>query len=90
MGGLPMLADANFVVVWQKQDHEALLLRHFPGHERDAPPRGRTMTALQAQWPRYRKGMSAAEISQVFELEHVRRAAGVTPALSELLRAIGL
>lgn len=86
----PLLDAAQFIAIWQDQDHEAFLLRHFAGHERDNPPRGRTTAALQGQWAGYRKGMVARDIERVLSFEHVQRAAGVTPALATLLGALGL
>ena len=85
-----LLGGAGFAMIWQEQDHEALLLRHFPGHHMDNPPRGKTLVALKAQWPDYRKGMAATDLQKVLCLDDVRRAAGVTPELRRLLEAIGL
>lgn len=49
-----LLQDETFIAIWQHQDHEAFLLRHFIGHQNDNPPRGATLTALQGQWNGYR------------------------------------
>lgn len=84
-----LLNDANFIAIWQHQDHEAFLVRHFEGHQHDDPPRGGTLVALQRQWPGYRKGMPARDVEKVLGFDHVRRAAGVTPALADLLQVLG-
>lgn len=84
-----LLHNAQFIAIWQHQDHEAFLLRHFPGHQHDDPPRGGTSVALQGQWNGYRKGMPARDIEKVLGFDHVMRAAVVTPALADLLRALG-
>jgi hypothetical protein len=87
---LELLARERFTTIWQRPDHEGLLLRHFAGHEHDDPQRGRSMQALQALWPGYRKNMAAADLQRGLTLEHVARAARVTPELMSLLRMIGL
>lgn len=87
---LELLAREQFTTIWQRPDHEALLLRHFAGHEYDDPPRGRSMQALQALWPGYHKNMAAADLQRELTLEHVARAARVTAELMSLLRMIGL
>jgi hypothetical protein len=85
-----LLQRAGFITVWQRPDHEGLLLRHFAGHDHDDPARGRSMAALQAVWPAYHKNMAAADLQRQLSLEHVKRAAGVTQELMTLLRMIGL
>lgn len=87
---LELLARERFTTIWQRPDHEGLLLRHFAGHEHDDPQRGRSMQALQALWPGYHKNMAAADLQRGLTLEHVARAARVTPELMSLLRMIGL
>lgn len=87
---LELLEREQFTAVWQRPDHEGLLLRHFLGHEHDNPPRGRSMTALQAVWPDYRKNTAATDLQQQLTLAHVTRAAGVTPELMSFLFLIGL
>lgn len=85
-----LLQREGFITIWQKPDHEGLLLRHFTGHHRDDPARGRSMAALQAVWPGYHKNMAAVDLQRQFTLEHITRAAGVTQELMTLLRMIGL
>ena len=86
-----LLKREGFTAIWQSPDHEGFLLRHFPGCENKKPPRGTSMTALKREWPEYRKGqMTPADFMKKLSLEHVRRAAGVTPGLQEFLEAAGL
>lgn len=85
-----LLQRAGFITIWQKPDHEGLLLRHFAGHDHDDPARGRSMAALQAVWPGYHKNMAAADLQRQLTLEHITRAAGVTQELKTLLRMTGL
>ena len=87
---LELLTREQFTAVWQRPDHEGLLLRHFPEHEHDDPPRGRAMAALQGVWPGYRKNTAAADLQRQLTLDHVSRAARVTPELNSFLRVIGL
>ena len=85
-----LLQWEGFTTIWQKPDHEGLLLRHFAGHDHDDPARGRSMAALQAVWPGYHKNMAAADLQRQLMLEHITRAAGVTEELMALLRMLGL
>ena len=86
---LDLLRREGFTTIWQRPDHEGILLRHFAGHEQDDPPRGRSFTALQAVWPGYHKNMSAKELKRTLSIAHVQRAAVVVPELRVLLTLIG-
>ena len=78
-------------LIWQKPCHEALLLRHLPGHAGDQKPTCRNAAnALKAAWPGYKKWMSAASLSKRIDLAGLRRAAAVEPRLGEFLNDIGL
>ena len=85
-----LLEQEGFLAIWQRPDHEGLLLRHFPGHERDDPPQGASMNALHKAWPEYHKNMDAMALAKQFSLEDVQRVAKVLPELQDLLEAIGL
>lgn len=85
-----LLAQEGFTAVWQRPDHEGLLLRHFSGHERSFPQRGRSMAALQRIWPAYHKNMAAVDLQKTLSIEHLKRAAGTTPEFRELLVNIGI
>lgn len=77
-------------LVWQDPDHEAFLLRHFPGCQTRRPPRGATLAAIQCVWPEYYKGMPAQLIGQQIDLACVRAACVVENDLRNFLRKIGL
>lgn len=85
-----ILARNGIVAIWQRPDFEGFLLRHFPGHGNDDPPRGMSMQALRGVWGDYRKPMSAVELQKALGLDHVRQAAGIEPGLNELLRVLRL
>jgi hypothetical protein len=85
-----LLAQEEFITIWQRPDHEGLLLRHFPGHEHDDPPRGISMDALKALWPEYHKNMPASDLKKRLTLLDVRRAAGTNLPLRQLLDCIGI
>lgn len=84
-------ARYSLAIIWQDPCHEALLLRHFAGEENRQPHNCRAaMQHLLNQWPPYTKNMAAKRIAQTLALDHVRRAATVTPALQSLLDKIRL
>jgi hypothetical protein len=87
---LNLLRIEGFITIWQRPDHEGFLLRHFVRHDRDDPPRGESMSALQSVWPSYRKNMPAAELMKTLSLTEVNRAAVVVPELRRLLELIGI
>lgn len=87
---LELLTREQFTAIWQRPDHEGLLLRHFSGHEHDNPPRGRAMASLRAVWADYQKNTAANDLQRHLTLDHVIRAARVTPELMSFLRLIGL
>ena len=78
-------------IIWQDPCHEALLLRHFAGHETKRPKTAiASAKQLVKQWPGYTKGMSRQDIAKVLSLEAVRRAATVEQELKSFLTDIGL
>ncbi len=78
-------------LIWQVPCHEALLLRHLPGHAGDQKSTCRdAANALKAVWPEYKKPMSAASLSKRIDLAGLRRAAAVEPGLRGFLGDIGL
>jgi hypothetical protein len=85
-----LLRREGFIAIWQRPDHEGLLLRHFDGHERADPPAGQAMAALRAVWDGYRKNLPAADLQKVLTRDHVLRAAGVEAQLMALLIVLGL
>lgn len=85
-----MLDQARFVTIWQHPDHEGFLLRHLPGHGMDDPPRGMSLEALQAVWPRYHKAMASRDLGLMLDQEAVLRAGRFILNFQQLLQMIGL
>ena len=85
-----LLTDEGFTTIWQRPDHEGLLLRHFAGYETHDPPRGASLSALRAVWPIYRKNMAAADLKVKLTLDNVRQATSAIPELRTFLTMIGL
>ena len=86
-----LAAKHRIKLIWQEPCHEALLLRHLPGHAADRPPTSKlAQSALKAVWPEYEKPMSDESLLQRVDPAGLRRAAVVEPGLREFLNAIGL
>ena len=49
-------------VIWQNENHEAFLLRHFPDCQSLRPSGDRSETELRRRWPEYQKPMSARQL----------------------------
>lgn len=78
-------------LIWQNPCHEGLLLRHMPGQEKIQPVNcADAQKKLVAIWRKYRKPMTAEQLSNRIRLEDVQRAARTEPDLKELLQATGL
>lgn len=78
-------------LIWQVPSHEAFLLRHFPGQQRQLQHDAKeAKSRLGAVWPRrYEKGMSGREYGQVLTTDHLTRARKAEPQLDAFLRKIG-
>lgn len=80
----------RFHLIWQSPCHEAFLLRHFPGREKDQPPTCAVATErLLKEWPGYRKGLDGATYGDVLTLDHLSRARGAEPDLDAFLVSLG-
>ena len=78
-------------ILWQKPCHEALLLRHFEGHQNQQPADCRSVTALlQKVWPGYKKPMSTTDLAKQIDREALFRAASIELGLRDFLVLIGL
>lgn len=78
-------------IIWQEPSHEALLLRHLAGRDRNRPPTTQAANAaLQADWPEYRKPMTRVLLARRIGLEEICRAAAVEVSLAGFLREVGL
>jgi hypothetical protein len=86
---LQAAAKANMIVIWQRPDHEGLLLRHLPGCAKLSPPtKVQVERRLLAVWPSYRKPRQAHELRQMISLDQVRQAAAVEAELEQFLKLI--
>ncbi|MDA1000212.1 MAG: hypothetical protein O2807_06820 [bacterium] len=66
--------NENIVLIFQNPDHEAFLLRHFQGHEKDRPSRGTSQRVLLSVWPVYQKPMIGQDLHRRFSIEDLQRA----------------
>ena len=83
--------NANILIIWQSPCHEAFLLRHFQGHDRDAPATSTVaFSALLRVWPNYTKAMSSMNLSKQINIENVRLSASVHPDFLKFLKHIRL
>src|SRR5262245_32655111 len=85
-----LAAQHGIRLVWQRHDHEALLLRHLPNCQDRQPPRGASLGALQAEWQGYVKGMSAQQLAARISLDHIRQACMVEAELRVFLTDVGV
>jgi hypothetical protein len=83
--------DFDIRIIWQEPCHEAILLRHLDGFDRNRPPTSADAeAALRGAWPDYRKPMTKVQLARRIVLDAVRRAAAVEPSLSEFFHYIKL
>jgi len=91
-GKAQVLADKlGIKIIWQVPCHEGFLLRHV---ERAAVRKAATsievLHRLRRHWKAYEKGMPAAQLRRLIDLEAVRKARPFVTGLDELLWAAGL
>lgn len=86
------LAHENKInIIWQAPCFEAVLLRHLPGRTNHQPPdTARAQTAINREWPGYRKPMTRTQLATRIDLDALQRVAGVEPELASLFRCIGI
>ena len=84
-----LAAKAGLDLILQQFDHEAVLLRHFLGHQSKRPPPGHSDAQLRQVWAGYKKPMSADELLQQLTVADLQRAMKVEPDLAAMLKAIG-
>lgn len=78
-------------IIWQEPCHEAFLLRHLDGYEKDHPPTTQAaINALRAAWPEYGKPMTKFRLSRRIGLREVRRAASVEAVFADVLHKLKL
>lgn len=78
-------------LVWQRPNHEAVLLRHLEGCQALQPPAHLSLEELQKRWPEYDKGgMTAAKLSRRIGYQQILQACEVETELRELLQRMGM
>ncbi len=78
-------------IIWQEPCHEAFLLRHLDRFAQNRPPTSTSAeAALKVAWPDYHKAMTKMQLARRIDLDAVRRAACVEPALYAFLHEIRL
>lgn len=85
---LQIAARHGIHIIWQVCDHEAFLLRHFPGCHTKAPPRGQSMAAIRRVIPGYNKPLSADDLGKLIDIAALRRVIAVEAELRILLNMI--
>lgn len=85
-----IMKKENFIVIWQKPNHEGFLLNHFQGYEKANPPKNKTKQALQKIWNDYDKPMTAESIHKKIGIKDVCRRSRAHSEFRRFLKAIGL
>jgi hypothetical protein len=86
-----LASEADIRLVWQRPNHEAVLLRHLPGCRDLRPDASRSLADLRKHWANYDKGtVTALEMSRYIARPQVEQAATVEPELREFLEIVGL
>jgi len=80
----------SFRLIVQKPNQEGVLLRLHPGREREFPTASRSIEALRHVWQGYEKPVEFRDLRKRFDLNCLLTAALHDPALSELLKILGL
>jgi hypothetical protein len=83
-------ARLKFSICVQRPNHEGLLLRMFPGMEREIPDAASIPAKLKRHWPTYQKPMNAHALERQFSLKDVHRVANEDADVRALLEKIGL
>ena len=78
-------------IIWQQPCHEAFLLRHLDGQDRNRPPTTQIASAaLQAIWPQYSKPMTKILLARRIGLAEIKRVAAVEESFAAFLTTIRL
>ena len=86
-----LASEHRISIIWQHPCHEALLQRHFAGHEAKLPTTAAiSEKQLQKLWPAYSKPMSRVSLATKLDHHAVCRAATVEQELMAFLVAVGL
>lgn len=82
---IPRACSSAAVLLYQRFDHEAVLLRHFPKCERLRPPRGQSLNRLLQVWPDYKKPADALSLSKRLGIDDLGRMLKVEKEISDFL-----
>lgn len=85
----PTIKKNGFGLIYQRFDHEALLLRHLPGCSTMRPPRGFSLERLLQHWPDYLKPATFLDLERRLTNECLVQALNVEPALKKALAQLG-
>ena len=81
----------RLLLLWQRPNHEAVLLRHLDGCQALQPPAAASLTELRRRWPEYDKaGITAAMLGRRIGYQQVLQACTVEAELRELLQRMGM
>ncbi|HEX9646643.1 MAG TPA: hypothetical protein VGB88_04040 [Alphaproteobacteria bacterium] len=81
----------GLLLVWQRPDHEALLLRHLDGCQALQPPATVSLNELKKRWPEYDKsGMTAARLDARVGYQQILQACTVEAELRQFLKRMGM
>lgn len=90
-GAEALAAFSKIQLIWQRPNHEAVLLRHLDGCLELRPDAARSLAELKKRWPEYDKsGISAEELSRRIDYPQIVQAANTEPELRQFLRIVGL
>lgn len=85
-----ILSKEDFIIIWQRPDHEGFLLNHFSSYERACYPKGKAERVLKKVWRGYNKPMDAESIDKKLSINDVCRRSRTHSEFRRFLKAIGL
>ena len=81
----------GLLLVWQRPNHEAVLLRHLDGCQALQPPAPVSLDELKKRWPEYNKGaMTAARLGARIGYRQIVQACTVEAELRAFLQRMGM
>ena len=84
---LELARSSDVHIIWQQPCHEAFLLRHFAGYERDDPANSAiSEQRLVRVWPEYRKPMTKMGLSKQIKAAELERVSAFHAEFAALLR----
>jgi hypothetical protein len=81
----------GLLLVWQRPNLEAVLLRHLNGCQTLRPPAAASLDELRRRWPDYEKGgMTAARLGARIGYPQIQQACTVEAELRQLLQQMSM